>query len=523
MSGDQPLAASSTPDAGRVDVRAVQKRFGNVHALRGVDLAVTPGTVHALIGENGAGKSTLAKIIAGVQRPDAGTLQIAGREVSLTGPRDGLANGVAIIAQELMLAPQLSVMDNVFLGMESHSRGVLRKGTTARRYRELVEQTGFELPGDTPVSSLRVAEQQTVEIMRAIARDVRIIVMDEPTAALSRDQAERLFEIVRSFRDRGMTVIYVSHFLKEVLALADRITVMRDGLVVSTKPVGDHTQETLVTDMLGAPMDMTFPAKRPPAADAPMLAEFRELRRAPYVNGVSFAVRHGEILGLAGLVGAGRTECARLIFGVDGGTGTVTMNGDELQGLIATPGAAMEHGIGLVPESRKDQGLFLRRSVVENITLAGLKSVSRLGVVSRRDEQAAALRAIEQVDIRSGGPNTPVGNLSGGNQQKVLFARWMFRRPDLLIVDEPTRGVDIGAKRAIYELLAELASEGTAIILISSELEEVIGLAHRVIAMRLGVVTGVFDGENVTERQVLDAIFATDVTNSAGALQESHA
>jgi simple sugar transport system ATP-binding protein/ribose transport system ATP-binding protein len=488
-----------------LQLRGISKRFGNARALIDVDLTVMPGTIHAVVGENGAGKSTLGKVVAGLHRPDAGRIVLAGEEIQVRNPREALDRGIAMTAQELLLAPQLTVIQNVFLGIEPRVAGLERRRAIRDRYARLVAQTGFDLPADARVGSLRVAEQQTVEIMRAIAREVRLLIMDEPTAALARDQAERLFGVLRSFRERGITVLYVSHFLGEVLALANAITVMRNGEVVSTKPASEQTHNGLVAEMLGAPVDVTFPSKAFPPDDAPVVARARGLRRAPAVVDVSFEVRRGEILGIAGLVGSGRTETARLLFGADRGQGSIELHGRPVK--IRRPRDAMRLGIGLVPESRKDEGLLLQRSIVENVTLADLRAVSKLGVISRRRALDAALEAMERIDVRSSGPAALVESLSGGNQQKVLFGRWLLKRPNLLIVDEPTRGVDVGAKRAIYELLHELAARGTAIVAISSEIEEVIGIAHRVIVMSMGSIVGEFHGKEVTEREILSRIF----------------
>jgi simple sugar transport system ATP-binding protein/ribose transport system ATP-binding protein len=499
-------APSTAPARLHVEVEGLSKRFGNVRALDSVSVAIREGSVHALVGENGAGKSTLGKVLAGIHRPDAGTIKVHGKPVVIGSTREALSRGISIVAQELLLSPHLTVMENVFLGIESRTAGVVLRSRALRvRYARLMAETGYDLPAHVPVKSLRVAEQQMVEILRAIARDVRLIIMDEPTAALSRDQAERLFEIIRELRARGVTVVYVSHFLKDVLELSDAITVMRDGRVVSTRLARTHTHDSLVTEMLGAPADLAFPGKTPPPADSPVVASFRGLSRPPLVNDVSFEVRRGEILGIAGLVGSGRTELARLIFGADRGAGEIVIDGRKVS--IRHPADAMRHGIGLVPEDRKDQGLIMLRSIRENVTLAHLPRVSRFGVIAGARERREADAAIGLVDVRGAGPQIQVGQLSGGNQQKVLFAKWLLRRPELLIVDEPTRGVDVGAKRAIYQLLREVAAQGAAIIVISSELEEVIGLAHRVLAMRLGDVVAELRGDQITEQAVLSVVF----------------
>ncbi|HEX3802186.1 MAG TPA: sugar ABC transporter ATP-binding protein [Solirubrobacteraceae bacterium] len=495
-----------------LEARGLNKRFGGVHALNDVNVAIRAGTIHALVGENGAGKSTLGKMLSGVYRPDSGEILIDGELVSMRSVREAQQHGVAIVAQELMLSPHLTVAQNVFLGIESRRPGglMIDRPASRARYEALRRDTGFDIDGDTPVKALRVAEQQMVEIMRGLARDVRLIIMDEPTAALSRDQAQKLFEVIRGLRARGITIVYVSHFLKEILALTDVITVMRDGQVVSTKPASEHTEHTLVNAMLGRDADVAFPPKRSRPADAPVVGRFTSLSRAPFVEDVSFEVHRGEILGIAGLVGSGRTEVARMIFGADRGAGEVEIEGK----LVArrSPQEGMAQGVSLVPESRKDQGLILRRPIIENVTLPHLWDISRFGVISRSKERREANEAIERVDVRGAGPQVQVGQLSGGNQQKVLFAKWLFRQPKILITDEPTRGVDVGAKRAIYDLLHKAADQGTAVIVISSELEEVIGLADRVIAMRQGRVVAEFEGDDVNEKNVLAAVLAAGAT-----------
>jgi ABC-type sugar transport system ATPase subunit len=499
------------PAPALIEARGLDKRFGGVQALRDVSVAVQPGVIHALVGENGAGKSTLGKMLSGIYRPDSGEILVEGRPVTFSSVRDAQQHGVAIVAQELVLSPHLTVAQNVFLGIEPRRPGGLLDASALNRaYAALREDTGFEIEGDVPVKRLRVAEQQMVEIMRAIARNVRLIIMDEPTAALSRDQAERLFGVIRALQARGITIVYVSHFLKEVLVLADVITVMRDGKVVSTKPAGEHTQDTLVTAMLGRDADVAFPPKRPRQLDAPVVGRFTGLSREPFVDEVSFEVRRGEILGIAGLVGSGRTEVARMIFGADRGEGQLEFDGEVVS--MRHPWDAMAKGVGLVPESRKDQGLILRRPIVENVTLPHLKHISRFGVISRSKERRQAGEAIDRMDVRGASPQVQVGQLSGGNQQKVLFAKWLFQQPKILITDEPTRGVDVGAKRAIYDLLHRAADQGTAVIVISSELEEVIGLADRVIAMRQGKVVGEFEGDDVNEQNVLSAVLAAVAT-----------
>jgi ABC-type sugar transport system ATPase subunit len=496
--GDRPL----------VEARAVSKRFGGVQALAEVSIAITPGGVHGLVGENGAGKSTLAKVIGGLHEPDVGQLFVEGEPVRFQAPRDALAAGIATIAQEIALVPARTVLENVMLGIEPASGGVLRRGEMRRRFDELNERTGFALSPGARVGRLRTAEQQKVEILRAIAREARLILMDEPTASLTRDESERLLEIVRRLAAGGTSILLVSHYLEQVLAVCDTVTVMRNGRVVRVGPAAAETPESLVTAMIGRELSLTFPRKQPPPDEAPVVLEARGLTRRGALDDVSLSVRAGEIVGLAGLVGSGRTELARALFGADRlEGGELLLDGRPIR--IRSPRHAARQGIALVPESRKDEGLFMRRPVRENVTVASLSDFASWGLVSRRRERARTSQLSSELDVRAASAETPVVNLSGGNQQKVLFAKWLVRRPRLLIADEPTRGVDVGAKAQIHDLVARLAADGMAVLLISSEIEEVLGLAHRVLVMRRGRVVAEFAGDEATDEAVMAAAFAT--------------
>jgi simple sugar transport system ATP-binding protein/ribose transport system ATP-binding protein len=506
---DTEDGAAAEPRGGgapHLELADVSKSFGAVRALDGVSLTVARGSIHALVGENGAGKSTLGRIVAGVFQPDAGTLLLNGEEVALRSPREALDRGVAAIAQELNVVPRLTVEENVFLGAEPRTAGFVGRRSLRRRYERLADTAGFALPAAAPAGRLRPAEQQKVEILRALSRDADLIVMDEPTAALNREETAQLHEIVRSLASAGRTVLLVSHFLGEVLALADTVTVLRDGRVVRTSAAAEETEDSLIRAMLGRPLTAAFPPKREPAADAPAALTVRDLR-APGVDGVSFTVRAGEIVALAGLVGAGRSELARAVFGAAHATGGEVETADGRR-LTGGPGRRLREGVAMIPESRKEEGLLLTRSVTENVTLASLPSVSRYGFVRRGAERRRAREVLDRWAVRTSGYGAPVSTLSGGNQQKVLFARMLLCGPKVLVADEPTRGVDVGAKRAIYDLLVELAASGLGVLLISSELEEVLGLAHRVLVMRAGRIVGELTGEQMTESAVLAAAFA---------------
>jgi rhamnose transport system ATP-binding protein len=488
-----------------VELREIGKRFGGVQALDGVSVSLEQGTVHAVIGENGAGKSTLGKILAGSLQPDAGEIVIDGEPVSFRSPREALSSGIAAIAQELLVVPRLSVAANVFLGAEPRRAGWVMRGALRQRFEALAGEAGFTLPPDRPAGSLRTAEQQQIEILRALARNARLIVMDEPSGALSEPDTVCLHEIIRSLTQAGKSVLLVSHFLREVLELADMVSVLRDGKLVHTKPAAQETEATLIQAMLGRPLDAAFPTKDAHRPDAPPALSVRALS-APGVNGVSLQVREGEIVGLAGLVGSGRSELARAIFGTDRRQdGEVELAGGRVR---ATPILSLRHGLAMIPESRKDEGLLLSRSVFENVTLSRLSDFSRLGVVNRRSERAAAARVLDRVAVKGGDYAAPVAALSGGNQQKVLFARMLLCGPRVLIADEPTRGVDVGAKRAIYDLLVGLAKEGMGVLLISSEVEEILGLSHRVLVMRRSRIVAELRGEEMTESAILAAAFS---------------
>jgi simple sugar transport system ATP-binding protein/ribose transport system ATP-binding protein len=506
--------ASERHQGVHVELRDISKSFGGTHALEGVSLAIGHGSIHAMVGENGAGKSTLGKIISGVHSPDHGQLLLAGEPVRFRSPRDAIARGVILIAQELATVPSLTVAENVFLGVEPRQAGFQNRRELRRRYTELAASVGFELDGDANVGRLRTADQQKVEILRALCRNAQLIVMDEPTAALSRPDAEALHLVVRQLARSGTTVVLVSHFLNEVLELADEVTILRDGRLVQTVPAAGQTEDSLLSAMLGRPLDAAFPPRRLVPADAPVLLSVRGLT-APGVNDVSFDLRAGEILGLAGLVGAGRTELARAVYRANRvRAGTVSVMGPPatagaagMVSVTGTPRTAMRAGLAMIPESRKEQGLLPGRSVVENVTLSSLAQISRAGIVRPRLERRAVRDMLTKVDVRGGGQAVAASALSGGNQQKLLFARSLLCDPLVLIADEPTRGVDVGAKRAIYELLASLTGRGLGVLLISSDVEEILGLAHRVLVMRAGQIAAEFTGDAATEAAILGAAF----------------
>jgi ABC-type sugar transport system ATPase subunit len=502
--GGDPVRAAAGSSIS-LELHGISKRYGGAQALDDVSVTVTSGQIHALVGENGAGKSTLGKIIAGAVIADGGEIRVDGRAVAFRNPRDAIREGIALIHQELALVPALSVIDNVFLGVEEGRGGIVDRPGQLARFKELAARIGFEQSPSVRVETLRVAEAQKVEILRALVRHARLIVMDEPTAALTRLEADRLLKLTRDLRDDGVTVIYVSHVLVDVLALCDTITVLKDGKHVKTVPARGETVDSLVTAMLGHTMDLVFPPRQAPPAAAPVVLSVRGLSRTPAFSDVSFDIHAGEIVGLAGLVGSGRTEIARAIFGADASTGTVEMAGTDLRGR--NPRLGIRHGLAMLPESRKDQGLVMIRPVRENVSLAHLTEISWHGVVNAARETLRVNQVLDSVDARAASLSMAVSGLSGGNQQKAAIAKWLVKTPKVLLADEPTRGIDVGAKRAIYELIHRLAAQGLGVLLISSEIEEVLGLAHRVLVVRNGRITAEFTAEQANEETVMRAAF----------------
>ncbi len=496
-----------------VRVQNADKSFGAVEALRGVTLDIPRGVVHALVGENGAGKSTLGKVIAGVVQLDKGDLIIDGRRVRYRSPREAQADGIAMITQEIALVPRRPVIENVFSGIESAKYGFIQGKRIVARYEELTDRVGFRIPAWREVGSLPLAQQQQVEVLRAIARGAKLIVMDEPTAALSQSDTISFLSMVRGLRKNGITVIYVSHFLSEVLEVADFVTVMRDGEVVRTAPASDESRESLVTAMLGRPARLFYPDRQPPPPGSDIVLSARGLTRGTAVLDADLDVRAGEIIGLAGLTGSGRTELARLLFGADRPDSGEIFVG-RVRAAIRSPRHAIRLGIVMVPEDRKEAGLHLDRPIFENITMAHVSDMAHAGLISRSSERREADEACGQLEVRMRGLDAPVRDLSGGNQQKVLFAKWLLRTPRVLIADEPTRGVDIGAKHAIYTLLVSLAARGVAVIMVSSDIEELIHISHRILIMRHGRIVAQFDSQTATEEAVMTIALGTPENSS---------
>ena len=491
------------PSEPMIELAGITKQFGAVQALRGVDLSLYPGEVHALVGENGAGKSTLVKILAGIHRPDAGMIKIGGSVIDLHNPAQARNAGIAVIHQEPTLFPDLNVAENVFMGR--HPRDRFGRVDWKRMYQEverLFDSLGVRMNVYTPVQGLSVADQQMVEIAKALSFQSRVLVMDEPTAALSAHEVQTLFTIVRRLRERGVAILFVSHRLEEIFALADRVTVFRDGARVATAPITEVTTEELIRQMVGRTMETLYPKSVVEAGE--VVLEVRHLTREGVFTDINFQVRRGEILGFAGLVGAGRTEVARVLFGIDrASAGEIFINGKSVQ--IRSPKDAMRHGIAYVPEDRHQHGLIMDFSIAKNMTLPVLRQTSLLGLVNRQRERELATAYTDQLHVRTSGIDQLVKALSGGNQQKVVLAKWLITQPTILILDEPTRGIDVGSKAEVHRIISELAGEGLAIILISSDLPEVLAMADRVLVMHEGRVAAEFSHAEADQEKVMFA------------------
>ncbi len=496
------------------------KTFGATQALRDVGISARPGRVHGLIGENGAGKSTLSKIVAGVITPDSGTLLLRGCEVRLTSPRQALRHGISYIGQERNLVAARSVIENVFLGIESRALGsVVSRRALRRRYRELTEATGIQVPPERTVAELSAPEQQQVEILRALARGAQLLVMDEPTAALGHQEVRSVIATVAALRDQGHAILYVSHAIEEITESCDDITVLRDGQVVQAGPAAGQTRESLVTAMIGQEPDAAGPprrgrirpplAARPPVARQPdnshaVLAADGVSRRG--LSEVSLTVSRGEMLALTGLIGSGASDTARVLAGADrpsaGRVQIATARGWQ---AVRRPSLSWRQGIAFIPESRASQGILPDRSVAENITLPSLRKLSRFGVIRRRRELAMTAELIRHLSIRCAGPRALMRTLSGGNQQKVLFARALFAEPVVVVAIEPTIGVDVGARRAIHTAMADLAQAGIPVALATTDTEEALDLKARVLVLKDGRIAACFPGEAATKQGILDA------------------
>ncbi|MFC4556290.1 sugar ABC transporter ATP-binding protein [Georgenia faecalis] len=500
-----PPDPTTPPAAGRpvVELVDIDKSFGAVRALRGARLELHAGEAHALVGENGAGKSTLIKVLAGVHHPDAGEVRVDGASTALRSTSDAMAAGIAVIYQEPTLFPDLTVAENIYVGRQPLGRGkAIDRRAMNRAAAELFDRLAVPLDPDQPARGLSIADQQLVEIAKALSTGARVLVMDEPTAALSGVEVERLFAVARALRDDGAAILFISHRFDEVEALCQRVTVMRDGAHVSTDLMSEVTVPELVRRMVGRDLSELFPKQDVEPGE--VVLEVDGLSRAGVFDGITFQVRAGEIVALAGLVGSGRSEVVQSIFGVDPvDGGTVRVGGRALR--PGRPRSAIRAGVALVPEDRRQQGLILDLSIQRNITLPRSRDLAVLGLLTGAAERRSALTWAERLQTRFGRLSDPVATLSGGNQQKVVLGKWLSTRPKVLIVDEPTRGIDVGTKAEVHRLMSSLAAEGVAVVMVSSELPEVLGMADRVLVMREGRIVAEIPRAEANEESVMVA------------------
>ena len=478
-------APASSPPLLRM--RGIDKSFPGVHALKTIDLDLDRGEVLALLGENGAGKSTLIKTLGGAHQQDAGEITLDGHPLVIRNPHDAQQAGIGIIYQEFNLVPAMTVRENLFLRPGSHRLGFIRAAQERQQAEDVFSRIGVQIDPDALCRNLSVAQQQVVEIAKALLLDARILVMDEPSATLTLQEVEKLFAIVHELRSQGIGIIYISHRLDEIFELADRVMVLRDGEHVGTEPIDQLTRDSMIEMMVGRTLSKEFPARSVEIGEDRLIV--KNLTRGTAVRDVSFSIRRGEVLGLTGLVGAGRTETARLIFGADRkDSGTIQLDGNSIN--PQHPRQAIASGICLLTEDRKSQGLVLGQSVRENFGLPNLERFTRLGLLHQNKERSSFLGYVQSLQIKVTGSEQLAGTLSGGNQQKVVLAKWLQRNSEIIIFDEPTRGIDVGAKYEIYLLINKLAAEGKSILMISSELPEILGMSDRIVVMHEGSVSG---------------------------------
>ncbi|MCD3426454.1 sugar ABC transporter ATP-binding protein [Streptococcus equi] len=484
----------------KIEMTAISKSFGTNKVLEKIDLVLHSGQVHALMGENGAGKSTLMNILTGLFPASSGTIVIDGVEKQFSNPQEAEAFGISFIHQEMNTWPDMTVLDNLFLGREIKGTfGLLDQKAMKEKAKRAFDRLGISIPLDLPIGSLSVGQQQMIEIAKSLLSEVSLLVMDEPTAALTDRETESLFQMIASLKKEGVGIVYISHRMEEIFRVTDLITVMRDGIVVDTKPTAETNPAELVKKMVGRDIDDYYPAK---AAELGELVFEVENLSGECFKDISFQVRRGEILGFSGLMGAGRTEVMRAIFALDKRTaGRIRLNGQDIQ--VTNPVQAIRAGIGFLTEDRKEEGLILDFSIKDNMTLPSHKDFSKNGFFDDKTSRDFVQKMIDRLRIKSGRPEMVVGNLSGGNQQKVVLAKWIGIAPKVLILDEPTRGVDVGAKREIYQLMNELAERGVPILLVSSDLPEVLGVSDRIVVMHEGRITGELSRGEATQEKVM--------------------
>jgi inositol transport system ATP-binding protein len=504
----------SASDQYSLQMKGIVKRYPGVVALNGVDFHLKPGTVHVLMGENGAGKSTLMKILAGISKPDDGEIRLRGARIELNSPRDSLNKGIAMIHQELSPVPEMTISENLFLGRERLMGGVfIDYKKINQESEELLKKVGLKKDPRVQMKTLTVSETQMVEIAKAISYQSDIIIMDEPTSAITDREVERLFELIQDLKSKGKSIIYISHKMDEIFRIGDEITVLRDGNYVGTYPVGEITYDELIKKMVDRELKDVFPYQaRIPGEER---LRVKNLTSQPAFQNISFHVRSGEVLGIAGLMGSGRTEVVESIFGARKlSGGEIHIAGKPVR--IRRPTDAMNHGIGLITEDRKLQGLVLERSIKENITLSSLGQFSRFSFIDRKKEGEHTKRYVESLRIKAPSIHETALSLSGGNQQKIVLAKWLMRSPDILIFDEPTRGIDIGAKTEIYRLIQELAEQGVAVILISSELPEILGLSDRILVFSDGRISGELSRKEATQESIMKLAMAGAAMKTGG-------
>ena len=497
-------------DSVLISMQAIQKSFGGVQALKNGQLELRKGEVLGLIGENGAGKSTLMKILSGVYTADAGEIYVEGKKVSYRQPNEALHAGICMIYQELNLIQKLSVADNIFIGREARTGFVLNRKKDAERTQEILRQLELVVKPDTIVEQLTVAKQQMIEIAKGISHDSKVLIMDEPTAALSLSEIEELFQFIRRLKERGISIIYISHRLEELFTITDRITIMRDGDYVDTMETGACTMEKLIQCMVGRKVSWEKKLYSKVTPDAPVVFEAVDMESKD-VKKASLNLKKGEILGLAGLMGAGRTELARLLFGADWRkNGKIYKNGCEIK--ISSPHDAVENGIGYISEDRKTLGLALNLSVADNIALANWEKFTAKGIINYKKQREITKQIADMVAVKMPSVQQAVCNLSGGNQQKVAIAKWLLKNCDILIFDEPTRGIDVGAKSEIYHLINQLVEQGKSVIMISSEMQELLCMSDRILVMCEGCITGELNIEEATQEKIMElAVKRTEI------------
>ncbi|SHI14460.1 monosaccharide ABC transporter ATP-binding protein, CUT2 family (TC 3.A.1.2.-) [Sporobacter termitidis DSM 10068] len=495
----------------RVEMHHICKSFEGVKALRDMQLQIRPGEIHALVGENGAGKSTLIRVLSGVHMPDSGEVKINGKKVHLHDPKDGILAGISVIYQEFALVQHLSVMENILLD-EFRDRKFVNWKEMRQKAKEFLEEIGFgNIDVNARVSDLSVAYQQVVEMCKALTRKASILVLDEPTAVMTNREVEQLFKLLLKLKEKGVSIIYVSHRLEEIFQICDRITVLKDGQYVTTVETSSIDKNQLVALMIGRDLSSFFPARDCEIGDVVLTAEHIKAGRA--VQDISFDVREGEILGLSGLVGAGRTECIRAILGVDKlEYGTVTLHGKKIR--LGSTKEAYEHGVGFLPEDRKNQGVLLRRPIFQNITLSCQKAITRFGWIRKKKEQPIVEKYIRELAVKLASPSNNVESLSGGNQQKVAIAKMLAANSKVLFLDEPTRGVDVGAKIEIFKIINELVSQKYAVVMVSSEMTEIIGMCDRAVVIKEGRSVGELQKDELTELNIIQYAMGVRVNDT---------